>query len=218
MKAFNKAGPECRADIEQRILGQTYGSLTPNSTESQHWLPAAISAQHHGAPTRLLDWSDSLLTAAYFATRPSVNNLDGTLTTSNVDANIWAIHICPEYEMFDMIKKFETISDFEEKIDKSVIGFYPPATTPRVLSQQSYFTLTKDPCFDLATLQQCNIITHIYQLTIPKGNVSAIQLELFRLGIRHKNLFPDLDGHNQSIWQDIEISDVLKCKCQVDTP
>jgi FRG domain len=213
MKKYIDAANDKRLAIEGEILCRTFGSLNPSASEHRSWLLAAISAQHHGAPTRLLDWSDSLLTAAYFATKPSLNNKDGTLKQVDCDAAIWAIHICPEYESFDALQQYKSVAEFEARNGDSIVGFYPPATTTRVLSQQSYFTLTKDPCVDLGGTVDDGVITHINKMILPRDKIRGMQLELFRLGVRHKNLFADQDGHNSSIWQDIEISEQLKNSC-----
>jgi len=39
--------------------------------------------QHHGAPTRLLDWSTSIYVAAYFA----------VIEQPNADGVIWIVHL-----------------------------------------------------------------------------------------------------------------------------
>jgi hypothetical protein len=59
-----------RAGLERRILTEfqrSYHLYAPNPPRSEHGLEWRSIMQHHGAPTRLLDFSYSIYTATYFA-------------------------------------------------------------------------------------------------------------------------------------------------------
>jgi hypothetical protein len=137
---------------------------------SSYWEWLAI-AQHHGLPTRLLDWSYSAAVALFFAVESNGLN----------DAVIYVL---------DRTVKFLSVNQ-EKEIDplgcKDLIAYLPRHITPRIRAQNGLFTVHPDPTEPLRE----GIVA---RLIIPREFCFSIHHGLNLMGINRKALFPDVDG------------------------
>lgn len=209
LEAYQDANVDEREELEKDLISRSYSSQIPNNPEFSNDFLSAVTAQHHGAPTRLLDWTLSPLIAAYFATKPFVK-ADGNLRISEQDAAIFGAHICPAGEEIDS-KSLEFPFHYEQ------IGTYliePPISTPRVAAQQSVFTISCDPTKPMEE-QDSILVTHVIKYVIPLQQIPDFQRNLFRLGIRERGIFPGPDGVNASLIQDMVLTSELGGLCNV---
>jgi len=147
--------------------------------EPQNDFEAPAIAQHHGLPTRLLDWTESLLVAAYFAAEAA--------GTDPEPPAIYAVDLDDNKDFLELVaaEKNEQ-SPFE--IHSELAVYWPPHLSPRIAAQRAVLTVHKQPDRQLS-------LSRIEKWTLEKGRPSfRLKLLLDKCGINRASLFPDIDG------------------------
>lgn len=135
--------------------------------------------QHHGLPTRLLDWTYSILIACYVAVS----------TEEKEDGQIIALKISHR----DYIKESDK-SPF--KLEK-VKFFVPPAVSPRIINQRGLFSVHHKP--NEPWVPEDGNKQHF---NIPKEMKKYFRKQLFLLGINPLSVKTDIDGLGEMLkWQ-----------------
>lgn len=169
-------------------------------------LDIAITGQHYGLPTRLLDWSLTPLTALFFACKSHFDKngiiyiLPPEIPEYRCNGNFYNRIIFGEDHDFSVnfqneIWKNDIISDIEEYFyyivedfkEDPVAKIFPTLKNSRMLSQGSFFTVHFDPFQDFSDkIEQ--------QFIIPKADKEKIYKQLERIGVHEYSIFPDPDG------------------------
>ena len=152
------------------------------------WL---IHAQHHGLPTRLLDWSTNPLKALYFTVENSEYD--------HVDGKVF----CHYPRMWS--SSSDLIGDIER--DNLNTAFYPVMINDRVLAQEGCFTLfAQRKSFEKFEIMTEGLSLHptvgIHSITIKREIKSDLRKGLDCLGVSDMTLFPGLDGISKKIRRD----------------
>ena len=163
----------------------------------------ASLAQHHGCPTRLLDWTYNIDAACYFATRPSEDLKDYCV--------IWAIDI----RLIRLIMEMER--DSNNGLMEIIIPLY--YKNDNIIAQAGVFTLLPDGETDMirylnnvcrkysdfvSGFRERNGTNPMYQYIISKKNAEIIYRQLIESGKDANSFFPGYEGVTRSIEESLE--------------
>jgi hypothetical protein len=160
--------------------------------------------QHHGLPTRLVDWTYSPLVALHFATEhPEEFDRDGVVWCVNfIETNM----LLPKRlqrllreegsDTFtvEMLAGFDTLRRFDALAREPFVLFLePPAVDRRILNQLALFSLMSDPTAVLDDwLRDHPDLCR--RVVVPASLKWEIRDSLDQANVNERVLFPGLDG------------------------
>lgn len=161
--------------------------------------------QHHGISTRLLDWSESPLTALYF-TLTSEAEKDGALwvllpTELNRISNYkpdFAAEI-PSFEDEHLQNYLPSTIAHERKSSLQPMAAIAPRNSQRMQSQQGVFTISHREIIPVENAGHQDLPkNHIWKFIVPSASKPRLLAELKLLGINKFKLFPELESLSEN--------------------
>lgn len=197
--------PHTKTGLEEHILRNFIRHSRPHFIRApeNEW-ELLVAAQHHGLPTRLLDWTYSPLVAAHFATSEREGDvarviwrLDWKKMHHAFSFPELALLIQDLDMLFGKAGHFTPWALFREELGQKAFACLidPPSLDARIVAQSAAFTLCSDKtqsfdCF----LAQYGLEDVLTKIVIPANGVQRIRDQLDLVGISERHLFPDLDG------------------------
>jgi hypothetical protein len=167
-----------------------------------NWLAVA---QHHGLPTRLLDWTYSPYVALHFATeRIDQYDVDGVIWCVDYSVtNQWLPQRLKQVLVEEGSDVFTaemltgaapTLSEFDALANEPFVAFLePPSLDNRIINQFALFSLLSSP--DARLDRWLAERPHAFRkLVIPAGLKWEIRDKLDQANITERVLYPGLDG------------------------
>jgi len=190
--------------LEKHLLRnfRKYSQIEGDNKSIWNWLALA---QHHGLPTRLLDWTYSPLVALHFATANFLRyDRDGIIWAINyVDTKDYlpdqlsliieeeGSHIFTA-EMLDRTVKSIAGLQMMKKDDFAVF-FEPPSLDQRIVNQYAVFSMMSNPSITISNWLLTKKVRY-FQIIIPAELKWEIRDKLDQANINERVLFPGLDG------------------------
>jgi len=209
---------------ELRVDFTSFGQLLNQAKQAQTGADWYFLMQHHGVPTRLLDWTTNALAALFFALdgyRQHREETDAgadsgvTVAVWMVDAYWLAQELSDEWsapllawssDATRYIPPLETLidkmGDSRALLPEHAMPIEPPALHPRVAAQEGRFIIfgrtedLMDEEIRLDLLPDCSGVEEmrLTQIGFAVEDVDFVLRDLAQLGISRRTLFPDFAG------------------------
>lgn len=187
--------------IRNELLARSDSTpLAPSS--SSDWLAHTAILRHHGAPTRVLDWTQSPFVALYFAcahdheaqgelwyvSADAVNEVHGVSThvlANDGEFNPWFDDLEPKHRIaFVKISRHSRRSAAQQAL-------FSVADDPRV----DHHELLQDASIRIADVHGPEWLVHgLHRCLIPSGLKRGFLKKLWHRNVHGASLFPDMDG------------------------
>lgn len=184
-----------------------YVSIEDPTIDESIW-KAMIVGQHHGLPTRLLDWTHSILVALHFA--DTEGNLDDlpkrNCVVWRIDARELNEKLPNKYRealnskstfIFSLkllSKVVNSIEEYDRDMDgKSLVTIEPPSIDQRIVNQYSFFTMLPKGINDLEKYLDENTENTVKYI-INKNLRWDLRDILDQLNMNERIIYPGIDG------------------------
>ncbi len=171
--------------------------LNPSEWPNEEILEVMALAQHHGVPTRLLDWSKRSFVAAYFSASSALENRSKWQPDDRLA--VWAldIELIHLYQNIDIVK-------------------IPGSASTNLAAQAGLFSLHKQAGVRgevfVPVSMECEFgnlpNSPLYKITLPVSRAKDLLGICEKFGVMASTLFPGFDGAARAVSDSINCSGI----------
>lgn len=199
------------ADLEYQLMTRFRQRSIPFHDKSleDDW-EALFFMQHYGIPTRLLDWTENLFIALYFAVMSPHSSFRKNKVSYKTSAAVWILDPVSwnrhalKHESFDqgiLSTTDEQIKGYKPgagsiKMNNLPISLYGFHNSPRIVAQRGVFIIfgknkaAMEKSFHIEEFPTSCLV----KITLEKRVLPKIRKSLLNHGITESVVFPDLEG------------------------
>ena len=160
----------------------------PPDNDPARWL---FLMQHHGLPTRLLDWSESALTALYFAVKDEEEKDGVVYILLPIELNGQQVDTPAIYSPYYKDAHEMLLAAFKgAPVPEKIFSMLAYSSNERVANQSGHFTVHGTS----SDLRSLDCASWLKTVVIPASDKMDIRRKLAFLGISRTTLFRDLDS------------------------
>lgn len=195
------------AQIEGHLLRNFKKYALHNVAERDSFWYWLSLAQHHGLPTRLMDWTFSPYVALHFVTaNTNLYDRDGVIwcldyrkAHQQLPVSLSCLLEAERADVFtvDMLSHLHSLREFDALADEPFTLFFePPSIDDRIVNQYALFSVISRP--NISMKSWLSQRTTLYRkIRIAKELKWEIRDKLDQANINERVLFPGLDGLSQ---------------------
>jgi hypothetical protein len=172
--------------------------------------------QHHAIPTRLLDWTENPFIGLYFALTSKSKTADGDSAVWMLDSVAW------NRESLDRVSfKGEILSVGDtwleflkpgaeyETMNADPLAIYGFHNSARIVAQRGVFTIFGQDTHSMEEIYKTKDYPQncLLKVRLPRNKKADLLRSLFRMGLTHSVIFPDLDGLAKETREFFEFGD-----------
>lgn len=197
---------EVNKTLFQRFRARSWYLL--DQQERSDW-GIVFSMQHHGIPTRLLDWTESFACAVYFAHAgrnpcddAAIYVLDPQALNKEIVGEAGLVALGGN-EAIGRIQTFPYHPGFFSNsniANLSTISVAPILSNPRMRAQRCAFTLSGDSFLPMEVQYE----KYVRKITLPANTYEDSQRFLDLVGVGHFGYYPDFEGLRRELIENMD--------------